>query len=256
MAVVCDRLTADDADDSLDNNDIVSLNAESLSGLSVRDARDGPLESDPLPLPLSDDVEIDAVVTPDIIELERECVRRLWPFIICCWAITIALCPICILLSMGTTFAFTLVASFDVRCSNKLSSPRIASNSASCVSSKLAIEKRYVLVRSDDVWLWGLNRIGAALGISKPCVGEREKKNGTFSMKSDFHSLLCLLLSRLFENRNTKCKLHAGEQGKLWKTEGRSGETPLNKQNNKTCLIQPWIDNNCLFPYLDCIATT
>lgn len=64
-----------DADDSLDNNETVSLNAESLSGLSVRDSRIAPLESDPLPFPLSDEIEIDEFVTPEIVEFDRECVR-------------------------------------------------------------------------------------------------------------------------------------------------------------------------------------
>lgn len=114
------ELTPLDADDSLDNNDTVSLNAESLSGLSVLGSRNGP--SEPLPVPLSDDVDIDDIVelvTADMVEFERLCVRprRISLFF----------------------------------CSNKLSSPRIASSSASCVSSKLAIEKRYELVRSDDV---------------------------------------------------------------------------------------------------------
>lgn len=75
-----------DADDSLLSSETVSLKAESLSGLSVRDSRIEPtpplvpplllpLESEPLPLPLSDEIEIDEFVTPEIVELDRECVR-------------------------------------------------------------------------------------------------------------------------------------------------------------------------------------
>lgn len=67
-----------DADDSLESNETVSLNAESLSGLSVRDSRIAPLlESDPLPFPLSDEIEIDEFVTPETVEFDRECVRPL-----------------------------------------------------------------------------------------------------------------------------------------------------------------------------------
>lgn len=87
-----------DADDSLDSSDTVSLNAESLSGLSVRGSRN----SDPLPAPLSDDVDVDDMVefvTPEMVEFDRLCVRPIRPS------------------------AF--------RCSKTLSSPRIASNSAS-----------------------------------------------------------------------------------------------------------------------------
>lgn len=80
-----------DADDSLDRSETVSLNAESLSGLSVRDAS-----------------RISVVVTvletvelaPDTIELER-----LW---------------VCVRVCLRSPF-----------CSNKLSSVRIESNSDS-----------------------------------------------------------------------------------------------------------------------------
>lgn len=77
FAAAADALTPLDADDSLDSSETVSLNAESLSGLSVRDSRAGPLESEPLPFPLSDDMEIDEFVAPDIVEFDRECVRPL-----------------------------------------------------------------------------------------------------------------------------------------------------------------------------------
>lgn len=142
-------LTPLDADDSLDINETVSLNAESLSGLSVRCSRIciGPIGvepvSDPLPFPLSDDVDIDDIVefvTPDIIELERLCVRRCRLFVAGAVPFIVAVLA-----------AATAAAVSALRCSNKFSSPKIASNSASCVSSKLAIEKRYELVRSDDV---------------------------------------------------------------------------------------------------------
>jgi hypothetical protein len=52
-----------DADDSLDNSDTVSLKAESLSGLSVRDS-----------LASVDVVVTVEIVAPDTIELERLCV--------------------------------------------------------------------------------------------------------------------------------------------------------------------------------------
>lgn len=78
-------LTPLDADDSLDNSETVSLNAESLSGLSVRGSRSAvlpPLVSEPLPVPLSDDVENEEIVefvTADMVELERLCVRPTMP---------------------------------------------------------------------------------------------------------------------------------------------------------------------------------
>jgi hypothetical protein len=89
-----------DADDSLDNSDTVSLNAESLSGLSVLD--------DSL---ISVDVAVLEIVefAPDTIELERLCV--------------------CVRPLAKSPF-----------CSNKLNSVRIESNSDSCVSSRFAIE--------------------------------------------------------------------------------------------------------------------
>lgn len=90
----------DEADDSLDNSDTVSLNAESLSGDSVRGSLScvvGPLfvdckeglwlawlpfsdipdeehnECEVLLLPASDEPEIE--VAPDMVEFVRECVR-------------------------------------------------------------------------------------------------------------------------------------------------------------------------------------
>lgn len=138
-----------DADDSLDSNETVSLKAESLSGLSVRDSLMAPplLESEPLPLPLSDEIEIDEFVTPDTVEFERECVRpfRMGDMI----AALVCMLFMLVLFSVPFEFVVDLVAC----CSNKLSSPRIASNSASCVSSKFAIEKRYEFVRSEELWL-------------------------------------------------------------------------------------------------------
>lgn len=98
----CAELTPLDADDSLDSSDTVSLKAESLSGLSVRGSRRA--LSDPLPVPLSEDVDIDEMVefvTADIVELERLCVRPMRP--------------------RRSVFF----------CSSRLSSPRIASSSAS-----------------------------------------------------------------------------------------------------------------------------
>jgi hypothetical protein len=63
-------------DDSLDNSDTVSLNAESLSGLSVRGSRSInkllPLTSCTLPTPLSVDiVEIVELATPEMVEFDR-----------------------------------------------------------------------------------------------------------------------------------------------------------------------------------------
>lgn len=68
----CAELTPLDADDSLDSKETVSLKAESLSGLSVLGSRNGP--SEPLPVPLSDDVDVDEIVefvTPEMVELDR-----------------------------------------------------------------------------------------------------------------------------------------------------------------------------------------
>lgn len=135
-----------DADDSLDSNETVSLKAESLSGLSVRDSRIAPLESEPLPFPLSDEIEIDEFVTPEMVEFDRECVRPFRSFATGDMIGGGLFCRLFMgLLSVTLTFV-------DLACcSNKLNSPRIASNSASCVSSKLAIEKRYELVRSEEL---------------------------------------------------------------------------------------------------------
>lgn len=133
-----------DAEDSLESNETVSLKAESLSGLSVRDSRIAPplLESEPLPFPLSDEIEIDEFVTPETVEFDRECVRpfRTGDIIGGIFCRLFMVVP-----SMPLVFV-------DLTCSsNKLSSPRIASSSASCVSSKFAIEKRYELVRSEEL---------------------------------------------------------------------------------------------------------
>lgn len=89
-----------DADDSLDNNETVSLNAESLSGLSVLD--------DSL-------ISVDVAVL-DIVELAPETIEleRLW---------------VCVRPRVKSPF-----------CSSKLSSVKIESNSDSCVSSRFAIE--------------------------------------------------------------------------------------------------------------------
>lgn len=154
------ELTPLDADDSLDINETVSLNAESLSGLSVRGSRigRGPVDtepaSEPLPLPLSDEVDMDDMVefvTPDMVELERLCVRPWRPMLL-----TAVADPFVVAVSL-------------LRCSSILNSPKMASSSASCVSSKLAIENRYELVRSEDVWLCGRNRgSGVVFGISRP----------------------------------------------------------------------------------------
>lgn len=63
-----------DADDSLDSNETVSLNAESLSGLSVRDSRIATLVSALLPLLQisDDDIEMVELVVLEIrAELDR-----------------------------------------------------------------------------------------------------------------------------------------------------------------------------------------
>lgn len=101
LFILFNELSPLDADDSLERSDTVSLNAESLSGLSVRE--------DSLN---SVDVAVDCEIVelaPDTMELER-----LWP-----WGLDCLKSPFC---------------------SNKLSSFKIESNSDSCVSSKLAIE--------------------------------------------------------------------------------------------------------------------
>lgn len=175
LLVLLTPLEADE--DALDSRETVSLNAESLSGLSVRDSRDVPPESEPLPLPLSDEVEIDAFVTPEIVELERECVRpcRLSPLIGVAFVLSVAAPTTTVVrpaLPLVVPFALTVL---QLRCSSWLSSPRIASSSASCVSSRFAIENRYELVRSDEVSLCGRSRgRGAVFGISKPCNEKME----------------------------------------------------------------------------------
>lgn len=65
LLTLFNELSPLDADDSLDNNETVSLNAESLSGLSVRD--------DSL---MSVDVAVLDIVefAPETMELERLCV--------------------------------------------------------------------------------------------------------------------------------------------------------------------------------------
>jgi preprotein translocase subunit Sec63 len=102
LLILFSELNPLDADDSLDNNETVSLKAESLSGLSV----------------LDDSLVLSVVVTvleivefvPDTIELDRE------------WVLVRVL---------NSPF-----------CSSRLNSFRIESNSDSCVSSKFAIENR------------------------------------------------------------------------------------------------------------------
>lgn len=102
------ELTPLEVDDSLDNNETVSLNAESLSGLSVRGPRKSGVVSDDIVAEL-ETVKMVVLVAPDTVEFDL-----LW-----------------LLPCLKSPF-----------CSNKLSSPKMASNSASCVSSKLAIENR------------------------------------------------------------------------------------------------------------------
>lgn len=65
LLILLSELNPLDADDSDDKSDTVSLNAESLSGLSVRDDSRTSL----------DVVAVDIVeIAPDTIELERLCV--------------------------------------------------------------------------------------------------------------------------------------------------------------------------------------
>jgi hypothetical protein len=98
-----------DADDSLESKETVSLNAESLSGDSVRD---------------DSRISVDVTVTVDIVELAPD---------------TIELERLCVCVRpcrMSPLF------------SSRLSSVRMESSSASCVSSRFAIENLYELMRS------------------------------------------------------------------------------------------------------------
>ena len=64
------ELTPLDVDDSLDNNDTVSLNAESLSGLSVRGSRrSGVVSVDEIVVKL-DTVRLVELVAPETVELD------------------------------------------------------------------------------------------------------------------------------------------------------------------------------------------
>lgn len=108
LLMLLSELSPLDADDSLDSKETVSLNAESLSGLSVRD--DSRISVD---VAVLDIVEL----APETIELERLCV--------------------CVRICLISPF-----------CSSRLSSVRIESSSASCVSSRFAIENLYELMRS------------------------------------------------------------------------------------------------------------
>lgn len=139
LLILLRELSPLEADDSLDSNDTVSLNAESLSGLSVRD----------------DSLVSVCVVTvlemvelvPDTIEFDR----------LCCW-----------LRVLSSPF-----------CSRRLSSLRIESSSDSCVSSRFAIEKRYELIRSDFGTLrldFGRSFTGDWY-VSKPCKWMNESEN-------------------------------------------------------------------------------
>jgi hypothetical protein len=65
------ELTPLEADDSLDSNETVSLNAESLSGLSVRGSRKSEVISVGFPLPGGVIVvEIGCIVTVETVEFE------------------------------------------------------------------------------------------------------------------------------------------------------------------------------------------
>lgn len=136
---LCAAIKPLDADDSLDNSETVSLKAESLSGLSVRASLLEPFIrlSWPLMQLLSDDIVV--FVAAETVELDL-----LWqrPWRLSIW-----------------------------RFSSMLSSPNIASNSASCVSSRLAMENRYESVRSDTGFPFGRMRgftVNWRLDTSKP----------------------------------------------------------------------------------------
>lgn len=162
---MCAELTLLEADDSLDNNETVSLNAESLSGLSVRGSRAPttmlvmPFSECELllPPPLSEEPEMESVA-PDMLEFVRECVRVEVPL---CGAVEEELVVLnklpaaCITKddddvppikptipppTSDNTLALLICAS------SRLNSPNITSSSDSCVSSRFAIEMRYVLL--------------------------------------------------------------------------------------------------------------
>jgi hypothetical protein len=116
LLILLSELNPLEADDSLERSETVSLKAESLSGLSVRDS----LTSVDVAVTV-DIVEIVEIVefTPETIELDRLCVCT-------------RLCRI----------------KSPLFCSRMLSSVRIESSSDSCVSSKFAIENLYELMRS------------------------------------------------------------------------------------------------------------
>lgn len=143
------ELTPLDVDDSLDSSDTVSLKAESLSGLSVRGSRkSGVVSVDEVVIEL-ETVMIVELVAPDTVELERLWLRpnRRSPF-----------------------------------CSSMLSSPRMASSSASWVSSRLAIENLYEFMRSPGcVCVLGRSLTCGGgwcdgLDTSKPCKLSNKQK--------------------------------------------------------------------------------
>lgn len=113
LLILLSELNPLEADDSLDRSETVSLNAESLSGLSVRD--DSRITSD-----ADDAVTVEMVeFAPDIIELDRLCV-----------------CP---RLCRANSPPF---------CSRSDNSVNIESSSDSWVSSRFAIENLYEFIRS------------------------------------------------------------------------------------------------------------
>lgn len=137
LLILLSELSPLDVDDSLDKSETVSLKAESLSGLPVRD--------DSL---MSLDVAVLEIVelAPETIELERlwVCVRpcRMSPF-----------------------------------CSNKLNSVKMESNSDSWVSSKFAIENLYEFILSlfdTDNCSLGRSLTGDCWYVSKPCKIKEE----------------------------------------------------------------------------------
>lgn len=142
----------------------MSLKAESLSGDSVRGSRPKLLfvietvlaqlrpfseipdeeDDDEVVECVSEVVLIDIVVAPDIVELVRECVRvegAVLPgelaFIAAC---AFMACMACVAAEFSPLACELILAS--IWASNRLSSPRITSNSDSCVSSRLAIDMR------------------------------------------------------------------------------------------------------------------
>lgn len=113
LLILLSELNPLEADDSLDRSETVSLNAESLSGLSVRD--DSRITSD-----ADDAVTVEMVeFAPDTIELDRLCV--------------------CTRLCRTNSPPF---------CSRSDNSFNIESSSDSWVSSRFAIENLYEFIRS------------------------------------------------------------------------------------------------------------